>query len=144
PSGTLVVFNSLNWKRSQVVETDIDKGVAPFDLVTEQYVPYEILSTGRTHDHVRFLAEDIPPVGYKCFGLRPAPKRETTAAPPTAGNVLESPYYRIELDAASGAIRSIFDKELHKELVDTRNALRFNQYLYVTGADQLPNRLVQY
>lgn len=144
PSGTLVVFNSLNWKRSEVVETDIDKGLAPFDLVNGRYVPYEILSTGRTYDHVRFLAEDIPPIGYKCFGLRPAPTQEALSTPPLKSGVLESPYYRVELDAASGAIRSIFDKELNKELVDTRNDFRFNQYLYVTGADQLPNRLVQY
>ncbi len=143
PSGTLVVFNSLNWKRGEVVETDIDKGLAPFDLVTEQFVPYEILSSGRTYDHVRFLAEDIPAVGYKCFALRPAPKRES-ATPSATEAVLESPYYRVELDAATGAVRSIFDKELNKELVDTRNTFRFNQYLYVTGADQLPNRLVQY
>jgi alpha-mannosidase len=144
PAGTLVVFNSLNWKRSEVVETDIGKGLAPFDLVSEQYVPYEILSTGQTYDHVRFLAEDIPPVGYKCFGLRPAPAQKAPSTPPPNGGVLESPYYRVELDAVSGAVRSIFDKELNKELVDTHHTFRFNQFLYVSGADQLPNRLVQY
>jgi len=144
PSGTLVVFNSLNWKRSEVVETDLDKGLAPFDLVNDRYVSYEVLSTGRTYDHVRFLAEDIPPVGYKCFGLRPAPTQQAPSTPPSNGGVLESPFYRIELDAASGAVRSIFDKELNRELVDTRNNFRFNQYFYVTGGDQLPNRLVQY
>ena len=48
------------------------------------------------------------------------------------------------LDAESGAIKSIFDKELNKELVNTSSPYRFNQYLYVTGADKLPNRALQY
>ena len=40
------------------------------------------------------------------------------------------------LDAESGAIKSIFDKELNKELVNASSPYRFNQYLYVTGADK--------
>jgi alpha-mannosidase len=144
PAGTLVVFNSLNWKRSDLVETDVDKGLAPFNVVSDKYVPYEIVSSGHTYNHIRFLAEDVPPVGYKSFALKPASMQETGVTPLLGGEVLESPYYRVELDAASGAIRSIFDKELNKDLVDARNPFRFDQYLYVTGADQLPNRLVQY
>ena len=35
---------------------------------------------------------------------------------------LESPFYRVETDTASGSIRSIVDKQLGKELVDTKNA----------------------
>ena len=48
------------------------------------------------------------------------------------------------LDAESGAVKSIFDKELNKELVNASSPYRFDQYLYVTGADQTPNRLVEY
>jgi hypothetical protein len=32
---------------------------------------------------------------------------------------LENRYYRLVLDAESGAVKSIFDKELEKELVNT-------------------------
>ena len=51
---------------------------------------------------------------------------------------MENPYYRVVLDAESGAVKSIFDKELNKELVNTSSPYRFNQYLYVTGADNAP------
>jgi alpha-mannosidase len=37
-------------------------------------------------------------------------------------------------------VKSVFDKELNKELVNTSSPYRFNQYLYVTGADNDPNR----
>jgi hypothetical protein len=50
----------------------------------------------------------------------------------------------VVLEPDTGAVQSIFDKELNKELVDRNSAFRFDQYLYVTGADKLPNRLVQY
>ena len=54
----------------------------------------------------------------------------------TTEGTIENRYYRVVLDADSGAIKSIFDKELNKELVNTSSPYRFNQYLYVTGADQ--------
>ena len=140
PKGTLVVFNPLNWTRSEVVETDVDPGLAPVDPATSRPVPFELLGSGRMHRHIRFVAEDVPPVGYKCFALRSGePEPESPLDP----HVLENRYYRVRLDAA-GAVRSIFDKELRRELVDAAAPYRFNQYLYVTGADKLPNRLVQY
>jgi alpha-mannosidase len=57
---------------------------------------------------------------------------------------LENQFYRVVLDAESGAVKSIFDKELNKELVNTSSTYRFDQYLYVTGGDQSPNRLLEY
>ena len=48
------------------------------------------------------------------------------------------------LDTESGAVKSIFDKELNKELVNAASPYRFDQYLYVTGGDQSPNRLLEY
>ena len=54
---------------------------------------------------------------------------------PRSNPVIENKYYRITIDAQSGAIQSIFDKELQRELVDTASPYRFGQYLYVTGGD---------
>ena len=74
-----------------------------------------------------------------------ARQNRNLSAPAAAGaSVLENRYYRVELDASSGAIRSIFDKELNRELVDSSSPYRFNQYVYVTGADEGPNRLIDY
>ncbi len=142
-SGTLIVFNSLNWQRSSLVETDLDNGLEIVDLSTHQAIPLEVLNTGKSLRHVRFLASDIPAVGYRCYQLRAA-KAETPAPATPGASVLENRYYRVELDAASGAIRSIFDKELKRELVDSSSPYRFNQYVYVTGADEGPNRLIDY
>ncbi len=142
-SGTLIVFNSLNWRRTSLVETDLDKGLEILDLATRQVDPFEVLNTGKSLQHVRFLASDVPAVGYKCYQLRAA-KSEPPPPAAAGGSVLENRYYRVELDASSGAIRRIFDKELNRELVDSTSPYRFNQYVYVTGADTGPNRLIDY
>jgi alpha-mannosidase len=143
PIGTLIVFNSLNWSRTSRVEIDLDKGLEIVDFSSRQAVPYEVLSTGKACRRVRFLASDVPALGYKCYQLRSA-----SSEPPEPVNIatssLENRYYRLEFDAASGAIRSIFDKELNRELVDATSPYRFNQYVYVTGADEAPNRLIDY
>ncbi len=143
PKGTLLVFNSLSWSRTSMVERDLDNGFEIVDLSTGQVVPYEVLSTGRSYRHVRFVASDIPALGYKAFQLRPA-NSEAAKPAKTLTSTIENRYYRVELDAATGSIRSIFDKDLNRELVDSSSPYRFNQYVYVTGADEGPNRLIDY
>jgi len=143
PAGTLLVFNPLSWPRSGLVEMDLDKGRELIDLATQRTVPYEILATGQSYYHVRFLVSDVPSVGYKAMAL----KETTEEAPPEPADLqgtLENAYYRVVLDAKSGAVKSIVDKELKKELVNASSSYRFDQYLYVKGGDQTPNRLVEY
>jgi hypothetical protein len=143
PQGTLLVFNPLSWRRSGMVEMDLDKGLGLSDLATKQIVPYEVLSTGPDYRHIRFYAQDVPSVGYKAYALKEN-KTEPAAPEASTSATLESPYYRVTLDAASGAVASVYDKELNKELVNTSSPYRFGQYLYVKGADKMPNRLIQY
>ena len=143
--GSLVVFNTLNWKRSGPVFVDVDESDEIVDAATGQAAPVDVLeSTGRLR-HVRFLAEDVPAVGYKVYRVRKGQKPLDRAADQgRVSNVIESPYYKVTLDPATGAVRSIYDKELKRELVNQEAAYRFGQYLYVTGADKGPNTVLQY
>ncbi len=143
PHGTLLVFNPLSWQRSSLVEIDLDKGHEIVDRATNQPISYEVLSEGESYRHVRFLAQDVPSVGYKAYSLKEIP--DVPPAPQAVStSTLENQFYRVELDPESGAAKSIFDKELNKELVNTGSPYRFDQYLYVTGGDQSPNRLLEY
>lgn len=146
PSDTLMVFNGLNWQRSGLVETDLTNGLELVDLATGDKVPYDVLYPGNNFLHVRFWAENLPSVGYKSYALRPSNARDPQAPAKTHGaeHVLENDYYRIVLDPESGAVKNVFDKDLHRELVDQSSDFHFNQYVYVTGADQEPNRLTRY
>jgi hypothetical protein len=48
---------------------------------------------------------------------------------------VENGFYRIRASAESGAIASIYDKQLGRELVDQHSPYQFGQYLYVAGGD---------
>jgi alpha-mannosidase len=140
---SLIVFNPLNWQRNGEVTIDLDKDKEIADHATKKLVPYVVLHDGPSFRRVEFRATDVPPVGYKVYELRtahtipPAPQKATST-------LIESPFYRVQLDPASGSIRSIYDKQLNKELVDTNSTWRFGQYVYVTGGDEEPNSILQY
>lgn len=140
----LIVFNTLNWARSGTVSLDLTKGDEIVDSSTGQPVPYEVIGNGIAIRQVRFVAEGVPAMGYKTFLLR----HETAALPVPAEEVdtttLESPYYRVKLDTQTGAIKSIYDKELKRELVNEQSPYSFGQYLYVSGGDEGQNKLSHY
>ena len=139
----VVVFNSLNWKRSGLVSIDITKNSDLVDLSTGQTVPVETLYKGPSFYHAQFMATDIPPVGYKVYEMRPS--TAPSPAPATQQDLtLENTYYRVTLDPSAGAIKSIYDKQLNHELVNQNSPYRFGQYLYVTGGDKAPNTVLQY
>jgi alpha-mannosidase len=140
---SLIVFNTLNWKRSGFVSIDLSIRQEIVDPSTGQVVPYEVLDDGSNFRHVQFMAQNVPAVGYKVFQLRHTEKPQAPA-PITHTTILESPYYRVELDTATGAVRSIYDKKLQRELVNQQSPYRFGQYLYVAGGDPKPNSVLQY
>ena len=77
----------------------------------------------------RYAVADIPAFGYRVIGedaLRPCQKtEETTSQPP----IVENKYYKLTF-AENGAVQSIFDKELKRELLDSRNAYGANALVY--------------
>ncbi len=142
-AGSIIVFNPLNWKRDGLVSIDLDPGSEIVDRATNETAPFFITQQGNSFRRVEFIAKDVPAVGYKVYTVRRA------QSPPPSSTVdkritLESPYYRLELDPASGAVRSIYDKQLQKQLVDENSPYRFGQYVYVSGGDHEPNSILQY
>ncbi|MGA8531144.1 MAG: polysaccharide lyase family protein [Acidobacteriaceae bacterium] len=140
---SLIVFNGLNWTRDGEVTVDLDHGWEIADPATGQTVPCLTLSDGPDYRKVEFRAQSVPPMGYKVYSLRknatPIPVPQSATA-----TTLETPFYRIVLDPAAGSIRSLYDKQLRRELADSASPWRFGQYLYVTGGDQEPNSILQY
>ena len=154
---SLIVFNSLNWERSGYVVADLNEGIEIVDIASGQPIPYQILRQGKgtelpvfgvPYRRVRFYAEGIPAVGYKVYALRPLDQSGAVtqeARPGRDRQVVESPHYRLTLDLEAGAVASIWDKDLDRELVEQASPYRFGAYLYVTGADNLPhNSLYRY
>ena len=93
-----------------------------------------------------FVARELPSLGYRIYLLTPAcmeEKREEkrSGVPPKASMsvsgvpsvrvdkapALENKFYHIEMDARSGVVTSIYDKELQREWVDACAPYGFNQ-----------------
>ena len=63
-----------------------------------------------------FVANDVPPLGYKTYYLVARAGRNT-APPAVGGNGCENSFYRVTL--APGGIGAIYDKQLKRELLTT-------------------------
>lgn len=75
-----------------------------------------------------FVAENVPPLGFKTYRIVPAARQPSFASSIQVGPCsLENRFYRITLDPESGAITSIFDKGLQREWVDGAAPHGFNQ-----------------
>jgi alpha-mannosidase len=145
---SLIVMNALNWPRNGWLETDLPSGDKIVDATTDKTVPTEVLRVepgtmlpgfgGKTL-RVRYRADDVPAMGYKVFSVVTSSDPDAERKPQPIQTVLENRFYKITLDAASGSIRSIWDKMLDREIVDTSAPYRFGEYVYVTGADDMPN-----
>jgi hypothetical protein len=172
PPRALVVFNTLNWRRDGWVEFDLQKTRELVDLETGRGVPVEVLQDHPAYQRIRFMARGVPAVGYRTYHVRdiaPRAAAETpsdtlTSAQPRASSQATSPttsstassstaqpdtmennFYRVRLDAESGSLRSVYDKQLGRELVDSSSPYRFGQYVYVTGGGEpFPNQMLTY
>ena len=84
-----------------------------------------------------FVARDVPALGYRTYRLVPAAERPAFASSLQVGeHWLENRFYRVELDPHSGAVASIFDKELGREWVDRGARHGFNQVLVRMARDR--------
>jgi alpha-mannosidase len=134
---TVVVFNTLNWTRSGSTQVFIDhellgKGVkAEFiDIQTGRPAPAQPIYDRPEGGYWTVWAADVPPLGYKVYrirrgqGLRPPYPSSVPAA-----EIVENSWYRLAIDAKTGAIVSLLDKELNRELIDTQCPWQLGQFI---------------
>jgi len=119
----LVVFNPLSWTRTDVVEAEVQLPNAAANVrvagPTGRPVLAERLSKGdAARIRLRFLAEDVPALGYKVFRVLPAPKPPVAPALLKAGpDSLENEFFRVQVDSKTGCITSLWDKESKWEAI---------------------------
>jgi hypothetical protein len=85
---------------------------------------------------VRFLATAVPGLGYKAYAVRNESKPVASTNAVQAGSwEIDSRYYRITLDPATGAVTHLIDKELNRDLVDGNAPYQLNQLVYAAGGE---------
>ena len=123
-----IVFNTLPWKRSGIIETEIETGI-------NGYREYETLALfdGDGEEHVKICRKsfrkaqkfckekicvkvnDIPAMGYKLFWIRGAESVKHSRRQKL--RIAENKFFRLEMNPATGAIASFIDKKTRKEWV---------------------------
>jgi hypothetical protein len=129
----IYVINSMGWPRSGDVNLFVDYEVLPvktkariIDLTTNKEIPAQVL-TKRTEGAYWVLeVSDIPAMGYKAFKIELS---DQASAEETATNVevLENKFYKLVINKATGAVSSLYDKDLKQELADAQNPYNIGQ-----------------
>jgi hypothetical protein len=120
----IVVFNPLPWQRSSVVEVQLPEGgwTDVRDLTSGRTVKLSAVD-GRT---MRFMANDIPPGGYKTFQPVAGAGANETAS--SSAGVIENKFFRLKVDAARGGLISLVDLKTGRELVATKDENSFGSF----------------
>ncbi len=152
----IVIFNALNWERTEVVQYPLDpqketrllqevgflSGWRVFDA------DGKLLPSQSSAEHILFLATDLPSVGYRLFWLTPlitpllggvpvGGGGFTTSATPTeplasSDFICKNQFLQVEIDRATGDIASIWDEVNQCEVLSGRG----NQLQAFTDSDQ--------
>jgi hypothetical protein len=132
---TLLVFNPQPWERSDVVQVELNDKRGLVSVETGSSVPLDVTLAKDGWIRARFVAEHVPAMGYRAYRLGDAEADRSTSSAPDTPWQIESNFYRVTFDENSGAIASIVDKQLGRELVDKAAPYRANQLVYVAGGD---------
>jgi alpha-mannosidase len=116
-----IVFNNLNWERSEVCYLDIpeeyqDKNVSLLDN-TKKEVPIQMVTGNDGKKKIAFKAENIPSLGFKVFYMTQAAKPIIQEPVDKNKYTIENEYYKLLVDEKTGNINSIFDKKYQKEIL---------------------------
>lgn len=132
---SIIVFNWQNQPRTGPVETEINSGEQLVDFASDKPVPMDVFFERDGWKKIRFLAADVPPMGYKAYAIRGLNAAAHKPNDKLSGETIENEFYRLTVDARTGAIKSLFDKAANRELADAKAGRGLNEYLYVSGGE---------
>jgi alpha-mannosidase len=141
----------------------LEKPIELIDEVTGEKVTYQLVNvtshedpvvfaayrhglgekTKRMKTAITFIAEDLPPMGYKTYRIMPCDmKSSSSTSIKVYDSSMENRYYKIKINPKTGSVESIYDKELGKELVDKEAPHEFNQYIARSPTDGIEHPAV--
>lgn len=116
----VVVFNPLPWVRNSPVAVQLPSTQGSLSSVTD-FIAGKAVPFTLDHDRMlRFEARDLPPGGYRTYGLhfREDATVASSTAIPLQNNTLETAHFTAKFDLERGGIVSLIDKASGRELVD--------------------------
>ena len=119
----VVVFNPLSWARTGIVEAEVQlpspaTRVRVVDTAGKPVIAQKLSKGDASPMRIRFLAEDVPAMGYRIFRVLP----EATPAVPSGTlrsgpDFVENEFFRVRVDPKTGCITSLWDKQAQWDAV---------------------------
>jgi hypothetical protein len=133
------IINSLGWKRSGVVKLFIDFQVLPIlktvriiDMATGLQVPAQMTGKRAEGAYWELEVKDIPALGVKTLKIEVGDHSPEPQADAVYVEKLENQYYSLVINKTTGAISSLYDKELGIELFDKKSPWQIGQPIHET------------
>lgn len=135
---SVVVFNTLNWSYSGIAKAYIDYQILPrdkaFEIVDIQgnVIPAQAGESRSDGTYWSLYVTDVPALGYAQYFIKvkDAPRPEAVTASTLADTRVENGWYVVDFNPAKGTIRSLFDKELSKELLTKDAEWEMGEFIY--------------
>jgi len=118
----LIVFNSLSWKRNDVVKIELELGdknnYKIYDIEGNE-ISSQIIQKDKLRREIIFIATDIPALGYKTYIIREEKNENTIRTNKELKNIfeIENDFFKVNVNPNTGWVSSIFDKRYNKELI---------------------------
>ncbi len=123
----IVVFNPLPWKRNALITLP---RIESAHLAMKDLEAGKTLPVGEDDFALRFVAADLPPMGYKTFVPVEAAEAKDEAWAEAAGNLLRTNNFELAVDPERGGIVSLVDRASGRELVSRAPDAALGRYLY--------------
>jgi alpha-mannosidase len=119
-SKPIVVFNPLSWTRCDVVKLKLPQGESSFYSIYDsegKEIASQIIRSSEYSREITFIADSVPPVGYKVYELRAEKPHTMPPVLKVDSTSLENQFYKVVVDPDSGWVKSIYDKKNGKEVL---------------------------
>lgn len=128
---SLVVTNPLTCLRSDFLNFQLPEGMLIQNII-DNTTGENVLFQYKDKNTVIIFCDNIPSLGYKMYSI----KFKKGKVSDLNGNfikkdvVVDNNYYKAVFDSKTGAIASLYDKKLDRELVDKEARFKVNEYFY--------------
>lgn len=110
----IVVFNTLGWRRDDIVELKLEKSSNGCAVIDPDGNPVPCQRAGNM---LLFEARDLPALGYATYRLVPDEKKQPKVGMlKAAAGVMENDFLRIKIDK-HGRLTSLYDKQERREIL---------------------------
>ena len=139
---SVVVFNTLNWKRSGMHLLYADNQVLPkereFRIVDGQNraLPVQLVQSRSEGNYWALWVTDVPPLGYTTYRIITTGESRKGEPRFTPSDTVENSFYRLVVDRKKGAIKSLFDRTLGREILDPARSWQLGEFIYEKLSDR--------